>query len=60
VALLDQSAIYHADIGDCLYQKLSLAIQPCHFGDRSVTESSLWNAVAVEYIESIEVESTDR
>ena len=26
----------------------------------SVTESSLWNAVAVEYIESMEVESTDR
>jgi hypothetical protein len=26
----------------------------------SVTESSLWNAVAVEYIESMEVEITDR
>ena len=54
--MLDQSATYHMGLGDCLYQKLSLAIQPCLFGDRVLSVERRRCAV---YRESVDVEKTD-
>jgi hypothetical protein len=35
--LLGQSATDYLGLGDCLYEKLSLANQPCPIGDRVIS-----------------------